>query len=46
MHLHGEYTCPCGETFSGTGTMHGQPAALWALLEHQATADHHTKGTP
>lgn len=37
MKLHeDEYRCPCGETFTGTGAVHGQPAALWKLLEHQA----------
>ncbi|MDQ1113968.1 hypothetical protein QE418_003416 [Microbacterium testaceum] len=32
-----EYPCPCGATFAATGTIHGQPAGLLALLEHQAT---------
>ena len=33
-----EHTCHCGEVFAGEGTVHGQPAGLWALLEHQAKA--------
>lgn len=37
-----QHTCPCGQTFVAAGTVHGQPASLWALLEHQAT--HHEKG--
>lgn len=35
--------CPCGREFVAAGTIHGQPASLWALLEHQATD--HPKGT-
>lgn len=35
-------SCPCGRDFVAAGTIHGQPASLWALLEHQATD--HTKG--
>jgi hypothetical protein len=31
------YACRCGEEFTAAGTRHGQPAALWELLEHQAT---------
>lgn len=34
-----EYRCACGKTFTEPGTVHGQPAGLWALLQHQAT-DH------
>lgn len=35
-------TC-CGRDFVAAGTIHGQPASLWALLEHQA--NDHPKGT-
>lgn len=30
-----EHECGCGETFAAPGTVLGQPAALWQLLEHQ-----------
>lgn len=33
-----ENVCHCGEAFTGEGTVNGQPAGLWALLEHQAKA--------
>lgn len=32
-----EHECGCGETFAAPGTVHGQPAGLWQLLEHQST---------
>ncbi|REC98352.1 hypothetical protein DEU35_1452 [Microbacterium sp. AG157] len=35
-----EYECGCGETFAAPGTVHGQPAGLWRLLEHQQIAMH------
>lgn len=31
-----EHTCGCGEKFAAPGTVHGQPAGLWLLLEHKA----------
>ena len=37
-----QHICGCGETFVAAGTIHGQPASLWTLLEHQA--NDHTKG--
>ena len=31
----GPYPCPhCPIVFDQPGTVHGQPAGLWALLEH------------
>lgn len=40
-----DYACPCGDTFAGAGgVLHGQPAALWRLLEHQAR-EHGQDGT-
>lgn len=37
--MNGPAVCACGETFDDVqGTLHGQPAALWRLLEHQATS--------
>ncbi|WAC68888.1 hypothetical protein [Microbacterium sp. SL75] len=37
-----EHECGCGEKFVAPGTVHGQPAGLWQLLEHQST--NHPKG--
>jgi len=31
------HTCDCGQVFDEEGTLHGQPASLWRMLEHQAT---------
>ncbi len=39
-----EHECGCGETFAAPGTVHGQPAGLWQLLEHQSTR--HPEGNP